>query len=179
MKVRFLLMLAIGFVIIFTIYSNISSKPSTIVDEKPQVGFKAPNFSLPNLHTGEKIDLHKLKKPVVINFWASWCAPCRDEAPDFQTLYEKYNGKVEVLAVNLTHSDQLNEVADFVDAFGLQFPILLDQKEPPKSVTDKYQILSIPTTFFVNEDGVIIHQIIGYASKKDLEKYFSQLVEEN
>jgi cytochrome c biogenesis protein CcmG/thiol:disulfide interchange protein DsbE len=141
-------------------------------EELPKVGFKAPQISLQGLD-GKTYSFETLQgKPVVINFWASWCGPCKLEAPELVRLYEKYKGEVEIYAVNLTSGDDVKNARAFADDYGFQFPVLLDEEG---DVADKYQIQAIPSTFFVNNKGTIIYKATGLVSAQTLESQFKQL----
>src|SRR5690625_216665 len=117
-------------------------------------GNLAPDFELPTLD-GEQVFLSDyFGKPILLNFWASWCAPCRAEIPDMQKFYEDQD--VEVVAVNLTTSEHSKDnVPEFVDEFGMTFPVLLDEQGPASTI---YQIQPIPTTYLIDSEG-IIHNI--------------------
>ncbi len=124
----------------------------------PQEGFMAPEFTLETLH-GETVTLSELRgTPVLINLWASWCGPCRAEMPAMQRIHEKYKDEFTILAVNATNQDNLNAAAAFVNEHGLTFPILLDHDG---SVSTQYQLRSLPTSFFVNREGIIEEVVIG------------------
>jgi cytochrome c biogenesis protein CcmG/thiol:disulfide interchange protein DsbE len=140
--------------------------------ESSKIGYKAPAFELIGLNE-QMYSLESLHgKPVVINFWASWCDPCKEEAPELVRLYDAYKDDLEIYAVNLTKNDRVEDVAEFVKTYKFKFPVLLDSKG---EVAKKYKVIAIPTTFFVNRDGVIVDQIIGIADKKVLEKKFEML----
>lgn len=155
-----------------TIFFN-KTESSFSSEERPQVGFKAPGFSLEALNSNELYGLEDLGKPIVINFWASWCGPCREEAPDLVSLYEEYKDEIEIYAVNMTSTDSLKEVKQFVDHYDFTFPVLLDHEG---EVSKAYQVIGIPTTFFIDEDGNIVHKIAGFATYHDLEAGISRLV---
>jgi thiol-disulfide isomerase/thioredoxin len=127
-------------------------------EEAPKIGYLAPNFRLTNLH-GEDISMAGLAgKVLFINFWATWCGPCKAEMPSMELLYHDYKNKgLEMLAVS---SDMEGEsvVQPFVQKLGLSYPILLD---PDFRVDDKYLIQSVPTTILVDKNGVITHRIVG------------------
>jgi cytochrome c biogenesis protein CcmG/thiol:disulfide interchange protein DsbE len=151
------------------------STPINTSTEVPEVGYKAPSFELTGLDN-KAYSLKSLEgQPVVINFWASWCSPCRQEAPEFVQLYDEYQEKLEIYAINLTQNDRYGDVVDFVDEFQFVFPVLLDDKG---EVANKYGIQAIPTTYFVNREGIIIDKIIGLADKETLKWKFRKLVTE-
>lgn len=171
MKNKWLFILIVVVTVALTIYFG-QSEQTTPVDQKPEIGFQAPDFLLESLNSEQKFNLKDMDKPVVINFWASWCGPCRLEAPDLVRLYEQYKDDVEVYAINLTSSDNIRSVEQFVNEFSFEFPVLLDKHG---SVGEAYQVLAIPTTYFVNADGIIENKIIGFAAKTDLESNFRKL----
>ena len=125
----------------------------------PQVGFFAPEFTL-NSIDGESINLSDFRgQAVLINLWATWCPPCREEMPDMQHAYERYNEQgFTILAINATNQDSLPEVKDFILEHNLTFPILLDTQG---DVSRLYQLRSLPTSFFVDAEGIIQEVIIG------------------
>jgi cytochrome c biogenesis protein CcmG/thiol:disulfide interchange protein DsbE len=161
------LIIAIG----FTVYFNLSGQ-NLSKDEKPEIGFQAPSLSLEHLNSDKVYSLESTDKPIVINFWASWCGPCREEAPDLVNLHEQYKDDIEVYAINLTNTDSIVGVERFVEKYGFTFPVLMDKEG---EISEKYHVLSIPTTFFVDANGTIVHKIVGYASKNDLELNFGRL----
>ena len=119
--------------------------------ELPREGFTAPGLTLQTLD-GETVTLSDLHgQAVLINFWASWCPPCRNEMPAIQQVYEEYRDEgFIVLAVNSQEQDA--RVAAFAEPLRLTFPILIDRDG---SVFDDYQVAALPTTFFVDRAGVI------------------------
>jgi cytochrome c biogenesis protein CcmG, thiol:disulfide interchange protein DsbE len=133
--------------------------PSQMNISAPKEGFLAPNFDLEGID-GSKIQLEELRgSPIVINFWASWCPPCRAEMPALQRVTEKYNDQnLHVLAVNLTDRDNISSVEKFIKSYGLTFPVLFDRTGGTASA---YRIKALPTTYFINENGIISDIIIG------------------
>lgn len=107
----------------------------------------------------------KIGKPVVVNFWATWCGPCRSEMPVFDAAYKEYGDEVEFMMVNLTdgYNDIPEKVAEFVDANGYSFPIYHDLEQNAARV---YSVYSIPMTLFVNADGSIYDTVIGAMNEK-------------
>ena len=119
--------------------------------ELPREGFAAPDLTLQTLD-GETVTLSDLRgQAVLINFWASWCPPCRNEMPAIQQVYEEYKDQgFTVLAVN--SQEQEARVTAFAESLGLTFPILIDRDG---SVFGAYQVAALPTTFFIDRAGVI------------------------
>ncbi|MDF1511411.1 TlpA disulfide reductase family protein [Robertmurraya sp. DFI.2.37] len=128
------------------------------LDQGPEVGSKAPDFELPTLD-GQMIRLSDLKgKKIMVNFWTTWCPPCKAEMPDMQKFYTEEGNQIKILAVNI---DTDYDVAGFVKEMKINFPILLDNDE---KVMKQYRILTIPTTFFIDESGTIQNKFIGAMS---------------
>lgn len=125
----------------------------------PQRGFLAPGLTLSTLE-GTDLSLLDLRgSPVILNFWASWCPPCRAEMPAFQQVYHEYEAKgLIIAAVNATSQDSIHDAAAFVSNTNLTFPILLDETG---SAGKLYNIHSLPTTVFINKQGIIQKIIIG------------------
>lgn len=125
----------------------------------PKEGFQAPEIRLEDL-TGSSISLSDYRgQVVVVNFWASWCLPCRAEMPDLQSAYAAEQGKgLVVLGVNTTYQDVESDARRFASNRGVTFPVLLDTGgEADRS----YQVRALPSTFFVDRRGVIRKVIIG------------------
>jgi thiol-disulfide isomerase/thioredoxin len=125
----------------------------------PQVGFLAPKLSLPSL-TGSQLALEDFRgSPTILNFWASWCPPCRTEMPAFQQIYQEYEAhNLVIVAVNTTFQDSKADLENFVTNNRLSFYILLDNTGV---VSASYNIYSLPTTYFIDSQGYIRNIIIG------------------
>lgn len=145
---------------------NIDDLPDDIVDESLdvesglEIGQKAPNFELVSLD-GETFKLSDYTgQMVMLNFWASWCPPCRVEMPHMETYYQEFKEEhnIEILAVNMTTLERGNKdkVPEFVDKHGLTFPILMDEKG---DVKDLYDVMVYPTTYIVNAKGIITDKV--------------------
>lgn len=117
---------------------------------KPELGAEAPDFGLEVPGTGEVVRLSDYRgQTVILNFWATWCVPCRTEMPDLQAAYEGVPDVV-VLAVNAQEADPA--VIRFIDEFGLTFPVVLDRDG---AVREHYGVLGLPATFFIDADGIL------------------------
>ena len=125
----------------------------------PREGFSAPDFTL-DLLGGGQITLSDLRgQAVMINIWASWCPPCREEMLAILKVYENYKDRgLVVLAVNTTYQDNETAAAAFVDEFGLTFPVPLDRHG---NVSNRYQLRGLPSTYFVDREGVIRSVVVG------------------
>ena len=124
----------------------------------PQAGFLAPDFTLTTLD-GQSVQLSELRgQPVVVNFWASWCPPCRAEMPALQRIHDEYSKQgLVILAVNATAQDNLADIQSFLNEYNLTVPVPLD----PGDASRAYQIRSLPSTFFIGRDGIIREVVIG------------------
>lgn len=134
-----------------------------------KVGAKAPDFELKTL-AGETVKLSDFKgKKVMLNFWATWCPPCKAEMPAMEQLHKELGDEVVILAVNI---DPHLDVKEFIDENGITFPIPLDEKD---EVNELYQILSIPTTYFIDSNGNIGNKYIGAMNLEAMKQYISDL----
>ncbi|MBO8173243.1 MAG: TlpA family protein disulfide reductase [Bacillaceae bacterium] len=140
----------------------------------PEEGFKAPDFTLETLD-GETLTLSQVGKPMMLNFWASWCPPCQAEAPDMARLYAKYGDKVEIVAVNLLTQDEVDKAREFVEEYGFTFPIPLDETG---DVSMMYRVQGIPTSFYIDRNGTIIKKVVGIIPPEEMESLFRQLAGE-
>jgi peroxiredoxin len=122
----------------------------------PTVGHPAPDFTLTSLD-GSVFTLSELRgKPVVLNFWATWCPPCRAEMPELQAASERLAGEVAIIGVNQGENPQ--QVRGFIEPLGFTFPMPLDERI---DVSRQYLVRNLPTTFFIDRDGVIRYAQIG------------------
>lgn len=134
---------------------------------RPEVGYFAPDFTLPSLD-GQTVRLSDFrgKKAILLNFWATWCAPCRLEMPTMDKVYQAYKSQgLEILAVNLDAGSN-SAVKDFMHELNLSFPALLD---PDMEVLRLYRQFSIPATFLIDKQGIVRHREVGYRDWTDPE----------
>lgn len=134
------------------------------------VGSPAPEFELVNLE-GQISKLSELRgKIVVINFWATWCEPCKVEMPFFEKLHQSDSPNLEILAINF--DEPPSQVKQFVEEYQLNFPILLD---PGGVVQTLYRVRGYPTTFIVDGNGIIRYHHIGLITDDQLDHYLTDL----
>ena len=117
---------------------------------------QAPDFKLSLLNGGETSLSDFSGKPVMLNFWATWCPPCREEMPYLQQIHEQRSADVVVLTVNMAENP--GDVEEFIREFGLSFPVLLDSNG---DVAQQYGVRAIPTTFFIDKSGILQGVKIG------------------
>ncbi|MCI0709432.1 MAG: TlpA family protein disulfide reductase [Chloroflexi bacterium] len=117
----------------------------------PISGAKAPDFTLLDLAGGEHSLDDYQGRPVIINYWATWCRPCEAEMPALQAVYEKYEDDgLVILAINTTESPQVIE--PFIEERGLTFPVLLDERS---ATAREYGVQAYPSTYFIDRNGII------------------------
>ena len=138
----------------------------------PEVGYLAPPFEKPLL-SGGLINLLELRgRPVVINFWATWCEPCRIEMPELQRLYDTYRtSSLRILAVNLSEPAYI--VQRWVDELGLTFEVVLDEDG---SVREAYRLRGQPSTFIVSPNGEIVFVAYGPVDMNTLSRVIEDFI---
>jgi thiol-disulfide isomerase/thioredoxin len=134
---------------------------------------KAPNFRFKS-STGKTIELAKLRgKVVVINFWATWCGPCRAEIPGFLEVYKSYKSKgLEIIGISLDETGW-DVVKPFLEKYKITYPVVVADG---KVVHDYGGINAIPTTFVINRDGNVVSGHRGLLPKAQLEKILREVL---
>ena len=136
----------------------------------PDIGSPAPDFVLDDL-SGNPVKLSDLKgRLVVLNFWATWCTPCRTEMPEFQEIYQQYEPDLVVLGINLEQKPA--EIQDFVSQLGITYPILLDIEG---LVSKLYKVIQLPNTYFIDRQGIIRIRHIGFLSSDQFHQYLDRV----
>lgn len=135
------------------------------------VGSPAPDFQLETL-AGQSVSLGELAgKPAIINFWATWCPPCKEEMPALEAAYQQHGDKVSFLAVSV--QEDKRTVSRFTQQYGLSLPVLLDSDGVAMNL---YGVRGLPTTLFVNAEGIVVAQHMGGLTEDSLAEYLEQLV---
>ncbi|MEW9701459.1 TlpA family protein disulfide reductase [Paenibacillus sp. SI8] len=158
----------------FVFYQHPSASKSALPPgEGVEIGLKAPGFALEGLD-GQTYSLASFQgKPTIVNFWASWCGPCVDEAPNFAKLYETHGSDIHIVAVNLTTLDSLEKVQAFVQRYNFRFPVVLDKTGETAA---NYRIQPIPSTFFLDKNGVIVDAMLGALDAQTLDQKTKDLL---
>jgi peroxiredoxin len=141
----------------------------------PLNGKQAPSFTLQDL-SGKQVSLANYKgRPLIVDFWATWCEPCKVEIPWFEKLHDQYaKDGLEILGVSTDDLDrddpaklftQKRDISEFVTKMHMNYPILLSAE----SVENQYHIDATPTTFFIDRNGRIVASTVGLASRDEIE----------
>ncbi len=139
--------------------------------EAPMAGYAAPEFTLTSA-TGETVSLSDFRgKPVVLNFWATWCPPCRAEIPFFESVGQQYADQVVVLGIN--DGESLTTINAFMTEFDMTYPVLLDSES---RVTIQYRVMALPSTIFIDSDGIIQEVFPGIVNQAVLESRIEALL---
>ena len=135
--------------------------------ERPKV--EAPDFTAVDAD-GEEVKLSDyVGKPIVLNFWASWCTPCKSEMPEFNAAWEELDGEVQFLMVNMTDGarETVESAREYVEGEGFTFPVLFDTKS---EAAIAYSAYSLPTTYFIDAEGYVTARAVGAIDGETLQK---------
>jgi peroxiredoxin len=156
----------VSLLVLVLVVAGCSSTPAPAPEPKQgfNVGNLAPDFQLQRLD-GQVVTLSSLRgSPVLLNFWATWCGPCRVEIPFIQEVFEdekRAEQGLVILAINAGEAS--SKVKQFMEQYGLSFHVLLDKDT---RVARNYNVRGIPTTFFIDKNGIIKDMKIGAFLKK-------------
>ncbi|MDX8046086.1 thiol-disulfide oxidoreductase ResA [Gracilibacillus sp. S3-1-1] len=173
---RSVILLILFGALVFAVVSNITAEENAKID----IHDRAPDFQLERIANMDDTNDSTLRlsdlegKGVMLNFWATYCEPCKKEMPYMEQLYPIYQEQgVEMVAVSVDLTELV--VDRFVDQYQLTFPILHDKKS---QVLDAYGIKPLPTTYFIDENGIVVERVLGELSLDRLEGYLQQIVPE-
>jgi peroxiredoxin len=175
------LAIAIGLMLIVgpTFLASVPAKPKPALQSgmqsgMPKEGEPIPNFELPTLD-GRKVRLSDLRgSPVLINFWATWCAPCKQEMPLIVEQYNWNRGEgLRVLAIDTLANDNVEDMRAFVKQFNMNFDVLVDETD---AIAGGWEVMGLPTTFFVRPDGIIAKVHVGQLTADQLKEYMKLIL---
>jgi len=155
-------LLGLGWVVVTRVEPRVADHGELAEAAVP--GYRAPDFALPST-SGETVALHAENRPVVLNFWATWCAPCRAEMPAFQRISQRYGDQIAVIGVNQRETPA--RVTSFALEVGTTYPLLLDEDG---AVNGTYRIRALPTTVFIDADGVVQEVFSGILTEGALQE---------
>ena len=185
MKVDKYLFLVISMVLSFSAFSCSKDKPKESPSDnqmQQQVSMnqnskmKAPDFALTST-SGKKINLSDYKgKIVILDFWATWCGPCRRGVPDLVDIQKEFKDKVVVIGISLDDQRTMGDIMPFMKEYGINYPIVYGTS---KVVMDYGNIEAIPTSFVIDKNGFIVDQNIGLVPKGKFVDKINSLMKES
>jgi len=171
----------LAFVGVYLLYNSLSKNyappitPGVIEPDRTQpqtsagdetVDYSAPDFTVVDKDGGEHTLSQYVGKPIVLNFWASWCPPCKAEMPHFEEAYKTYPD-VQFMMINVTTGDDRAAAEEFIADSGYTFPVFYDIEGTASYI---YSTGSLPTTFFIDSDGNLVTYAVGALSAGNLEE---------
>jgi peroxiredoxin len=133
-------------------------------DEHPLIGSAAPSFELPS-PSGGKVSLSDVSgKVAIIDFWASWCEPCKESFPHYQSMSQKFSGELAV--VGISEDDEADKIPPFAKLTGVTFPLCWDDG---KAMSEAYNPPTMPTSYIVDKSGIVRFVHVGFHSGDEAE----------
>lgn len=189
-KIKIVLVIALCIVVFvgaYLLYNNLSDKvdtnqlnTTTSTTTQSSQNSQSSTTNQPQLHLAPDFTVYKQDgtavklsdfrgKSVVVNFWASWCGPCKSEMPDFDAKCKEYAGEIEFLMINVTDGDRetVDSASAFIAGQGYTFPVYYDTT---LQASMSYGAYSIPATFFIDENGYLVANATGALSESNLQK---------
>lgn len=187
MKKKFIpLIIIIGFAVLLSgslvLYNSLKGAASSKLSSKSEQSTTdaeetpAPDFTVYD-KDGNKVNLWDFKgKPTVINFWASWCGPCKSEMPAFEEKYKTLGDEVNFLMVNYTDGSQetVESASKYIASQGYTFPVYYD---PDASATIAYRVYSVPATYFIDAEGNMVAHALGAIDGETLQQGIDMITE--
>ncbi len=181
----FILLIGGSYVLYNYLSPNISSDKITTNEESQkendasqQEKESAPDFTVYDKNNKE-VNLSDFRgKPTIVNFWASWCGPCKMEMPDFEEKYRALGNEINFLMVNMTDGSRetVKIASNFIKKEDYTFPVYFDTKS---DAAIAYSVYSLPTTYFIDSDGYVVAQSTGAINSETLQKGIDMIKEEN
>jgi thiol-disulfide isomerase/thioredoxin len=155
------ILLALGAILLVGCSKPAALPPGSPVQVKVQTGFRAPDVEGVDVATGQPIKLSDLRgQPVLLNFWATTCAPCKMEMPDMDQFYREAGGKLRILSVGQAPYETKEKLAAYAKDRGVTFNVVYDGGK----AADQYGIVGLPTSLFIDKDGIIKSIHVGQLS---------------
>ncbi len=175
LRTLYIMLIVTTLAIVVIIGLKVFPQQENSLPSSPLVGKQAPDFTLPTLD-GTEVSLSQFHgQPVLINFWATWCLPCREEMPELVRSYEAHKSEgLMILGLNLAYSDTLPDVKAFAREFHITFPVLLDKEG--KVAERLYPLPGVPTSIFINRDGTIERVQVGLMSGEQIDKFVAEIL---
>ena len=173
LKILLLLVIVIAAAVVLYNFLGSRTEHSSIgKSSSPAVDFTVTD------QQGNSVSLSDMKgRPVIINFWASWCSPCRSEMPHFDKMYKEYGNEIQFMMVNLTgDSETVDTASSYIESEGYSFPVYYDTDGEGASA---YSVYSIPATYFIDAEGNIVSQAQGALDESTLQKAIDQLLQKS
>lgn len=168
---RISIILSVAVLLGITLWFNLTSDTQAV-----QVGDEGIDFQLETLH-GDSIQLSNINedKGIILNFWGTWCEPCREEMPDMNRIYNEGHEDYEIIAINVSEDEQqINQFLSSLDE-ELDFPIALDRN---RDVTKAYQVGPLPTTIAIDKNGVVVEKQEYQLTVDDIYNFVEQSISE-
>lgn len=161
------ILLSVGYLLYNWLSSGVDTQQ--LADQPEQQADTAPDFTVYDAEGNEVKLSDFLGRPTVVNFWASWCGPCKSEMPDFQERYAQYGDQVNFLMVNMTDGSRetVDKASVFIAQQGYTFPVYFDTAQ---NAAITYSVYSLPTTYFIDAKGEIVAQATGAIDAATLQK---------
>ncbi|MEM7133530.1 MAG: TlpA disulfide reductase family protein [Chloroflexota bacterium] len=154
--------------------ANREPKAETAGEQESEPAELATNFTMQTLG-GDELSLEALRgRYVLVNFWATWCIPCRKEMPYLQQISDKYDGQLVVLGVNMR--EKAERVQPFIDEMGLTIPILLN---PPNELLLEHNVRGLPISYIVDPEGAIVYRKIGEILPEEFDPWLHEHLEQS
>jgi cytochrome c biogenesis protein CcmG, thiol:disulfide interchange protein DsbE len=165
---RFLLIVNIGVIFLFLWMGQkqVAYELNGDLPTLPLVSYQAPSFSLESFE-GELVDYEDdlLGRPILLNFWASWCPPCRAEMPELVEIAQLYEKEMIFIGINVATQDSLTQSKEFIEKYNVHYTNLIDRNG---EVARQYQVPPIPATLVIDKNGKVVFRKIGGMTKAEM-----------
>lgn len=169
MKIKLIMGVLVVIAILVMVMLNSDKQSELNTGTGVTVGKKVPEFTL-NTIAGQAKTIGRQQNVTVLNFWATWCPPCREEMPELNQFYQGHKQDIDFYAINIQESQ--TKVNDYIHTNQLVFPVLLDRDG---GIAKLFQINAIPTTVVIDKHGIIQYRKAGTVTKSELETVLNKI----